>query len=45
MNIDRNYEIARELYAQYGIDTDAVLEKMKEIPVGRIDISFGNAYN
>ena len=33
MNIDRNYEIARELYAQYGIDTDAVLEKMKEIPV------------
>ena len=33
MSIDRNYEIAKELYAAYGIDTDAALEKLSEIPV------------
>ena len=27
MSIDRNYEIAKELYAAYGIDTDAALKK------------------
>lgn len=33
MNIDRNYETAKEIYAAYGVDTDRVLEKMKEIPL------------
>ena len=33
MSIDRNYEIAKELYAAYGIDTDAALKKLSEIPV------------
>lgn len=33
MNIDKNYEVAKELYAAYGIDTDAVLKKMEEISV------------
>lgn len=33
MDINKNYEIAKELYAAYGIDTDQVLEQMKEIPV------------
>ncbi len=33
MDINKNYEIAKEIYAAYGIDTDQVLEQMKEIPV------------
>ena len=33
MNIDRNYETAKEIYAAYGVDTDRVLEKMKESPL------------
>jgi len=33
MDINKNYEIAKEMYAAYGIDTDQVLEQMKEIPV------------
>ena len=33
MNIDRNYETAKEIYAAYGVKTpNEVLEKMKEIP-------------
>lgn len=28
-----NYKIAKELYAQIGIDTDTVLEKLKQIPI------------
>lgn len=31
--IEQGYEIAREKYGEWGIDTDRVLEKMKEIPV------------
>ena len=33
MSVESNYQVAKELYAQYGIDTDAVLEKLSEIPV------------
>ena len=33
MSIDNNYKIAKELYGEYGIDTDAVLERLSEIPV------------
>lgn len=33
MDINKNYEIAKEIYAGYGIDTDQVLEQMKDIPV------------
>lgn len=33
MNVTKNYEVAKEVFAQYGVDTDAVLEKMDEIPV------------
>ena len=28
MSVESNYQVAKELYAQYGIDTDAVLEKL-----------------
>jgi L-rhamnose isomerase len=31
-NIERSYGIAKEKYASYGVDTDSVLEKMKNIP-------------
>lgn len=33
MSIDRSYELAKEQYAQLGIDTDAVLQRLKNIPV------------
>ena len=33
MSVESNYQVAKELNAQYGIDTDAVLEKLSEIPV------------
>ena len=32
-HIERNYEIAKETFKEYGIDTDVVLEKMDMIPV------------
>ncbi len=32
-NVNKNYEIAKEIYASYGIDTDAVIEKIKNVPV------------
>ena len=32
-NIIKAYEIAKEVYASYGIDTDAVLKKFSTIPV------------
>ena len=32
-NVERNYEVAKEIYAAYGVDTDAVLKRMDEIPV------------
>lgn len=33
MGIYSDYQIAKELYSSIGVDTDAVLEKMDEIPV------------
>lgn len=33
MSIEKNYQIAREMYGDYGVDTDAVLEKLAEIPL------------
>ncbi len=32
-NVNKNYEIAKEIYAGYGIDTDAVIAKIKNVPV------------
>lgn len=32
-NIIKNYEIAREVYAAYGVDTDAVLQRMEQVPI------------
>jgi len=32
-NVERSYEIAKEIYASYGVDTDQVIEKMKTFPV------------
>ncbi|NLC68588.1 MAG: L-rhamnose isomerase [Clostridiaceae bacterium] len=32
-NMDKVYEYAREVYASYGVDTEGVLEKMKNIQV------------
>ena len=31
--IKRNYEVAREIYRTYGVDTDLVIEKIKMIPL------------
>ncbi len=31
--IQKNYEIAKEMYAKLGIDTDAVMEKLEQIPI------------
>lgn len=33
MNVDKRYEAAKEAYAALGVDTDAVIEKMKNISV------------
>ena len=33
MNTQKNYEIAREIYAGIGVDTDAALEKLRNIPI------------
>ena len=33
MNIKERYALAKEIYAEYGVDTDAVIAKLKEIPV------------
>jgi len=32
-NIARNYEVAKELYGEMGVDTDAVLKKLAEVPI------------
>ena len=32
-SIERNYEIAKELYGEIGVDTDAVLKKLAEVPI------------
>ena len=31
--IERSYQIARDIYADWGVDTDAALEKLAQIPV------------
>ena len=31
MNIKERYALAKEIYAEYGVDTDAVIAKLKEI--------------
>ncbi len=33
MSTNKGYELAREQYAKYGVDTDAAIEKLKGIPV------------
>ncbi|MBQ1229947.1 MAG: L-rhamnose isomerase, partial [Clostridia bacterium] len=33
MNVQKNYEIAKEIYASIGVDTDAVMEKLAGIPI------------
>ena len=33
MNVQKNYEIAKEIYASIGVDTDAVIEKLAGIPI------------
>ena len=32
-NIDKAYELARERYAEIGVDTDAAIAKLAEIPI------------
>jgi len=32
-NINDRYEIAKQIYKEHGIDTDAVLERMRQIPL------------
>ncbi len=32
-SIERNYEIAKEMYGEIGVDTDAVLKKLAEVPI------------
>ena len=32
-NTERNYQIAKEMYAQLGVDTDAVLQKLTSVPI------------
>ena len=33
MSVESNYQVAKEMYAAYGVDTDEVLKKMEEIPL------------
>lgn len=33
MDIEKNYQVAKEIYAQFGVDTDAALKRLKDIPV------------
>lgn len=33
MDIEKNYQVAKEIYAEYGVDTDAALKRLKDIPV------------
>lgn len=33
MNTEKLYEYAREIYAEYGVDTDAAIKKVSKIPV------------
>ncbi len=31
--IEKNYQVAKEMYAEMGVDTDAVLKKLDEVPI------------
>ena len=31
--VEKMYEIAKEAYAEIGIDTDAVIERLKNVPI------------
>lgn len=33
MNLDSKYQIAKEMYAEYGVDTDSAIKKALDIPV------------
>ncbi|MBP5209810.1 MAG: L-rhamnose isomerase [Clostridia bacterium] len=33
MNTQKNYEIARQIYAERGVDTDAALERLRKTPI------------
>ncbi len=33
MNLDNAYALAREIYAEIGVDTDAAMAKLKTVPV------------
>ena len=33
MNVEKAYELAREVYAEIGVDTDAAIERVKNIPI------------
>ena len=33
MSVNKAYEIAREVYASIGVDTDAALNRVKNIPI------------
>ena len=36
MTVQERYEAARKMYADVGVDTDAAIAKLKEIPLGRL---------
>ena len=31
--IEERYQIAKEIYAKYGVDTDKAIERLKDIPL------------
>ena len=33
MNTERAYELAKERYAAWGVDTEAAMEVLKQIPI------------
>lgn len=33
IDVEKNYQLAKEMYAEFGVDTDAALAKVKDIPV------------
>ena len=32
-NIEKSYELARDMFAAYGVDTDAAIEKALNVPI------------
>jgi len=33
MNTEKNYQLAKEIYASFGVDTDAAIKKANEVPI------------